>query len=71
MYGCPYCKTDMKKRQEYCILTGEATNGAVMCDFEYEYCDEYRKAREPLRGNTAEQIQTSIFGEEGEVPFKG
>lgn len=69
MYGCQYCIFDTEKKEEYCILTGEATNGAVMCDFEYEDCPEYRDARNPI-GKGAQLIQTSIFGKAGEKPFE-
>lgn len=40
-YGCPYCNYNFKTKREECDLTHEATNGAVMCDFEYEDCPEY------------------------------
>ena len=49
MYGCEFCKMDKKTYTEYCSLTGEPTNGAVMCDFEYERC--------PLRKNANGQEQ--------------
>lgn len=74
MYGCEYCKTN-KDNNEYCALTGELTNGAVMCDCEWEDCPDYQKAREPIKP-AAEQakpklMQTSIFGASGEKPFRG
>lgn len=71
MYGCEFCKMD-KKYNEYCELTGEPTNGAVMCDFEYEHCPLWKKAKgqEQQNAPSGELIQTSIFGEDGEKPFK-
>lgn len=38
MYGCEFCIMDRKKYFEYCAITGEPTNSAVMCDFEYDRC---------------------------------
>ena len=78
MYGCKYCKMN-KQNNEYCTLTGAPTNGAVMCDFEWEDCPDYQKALQPIKH--AEQsgcssmesklIQTSIYGTAGEKVFKG
>lgn len=69
MYGCPYCETN-KKYEEYCKITGKSTNGAVVCDFGYEQCQEYKNARQPIHNNGAGLIQTSIFGKSGEKPFE-
>ena len=75
MYGCEFCVMDRKKYFEYCAISGEPTNGAVMCDFEYERCP----LRASAQGQGQEQqnaqasgelIQTSIFGVSGEKPFK-
>lgn len=66
MYGCKYCKMN-GKHEEYCALTGELTKGAVMCDFEWEDCPEYQKARE-RKPRTA--TQTSVFGAPGEKLIK-
>ncbi|MGN0812947.1 MAG: hypothetical protein ACI4MQ_05540 [Candidatus Coproplasma sp.] len=44
MYGCEFCKMDTKTYTEYCSLTGEPTNGAVMCDFEFERCPLRKEA---------------------------
>ena len=78
MYGCRYCKMNMTKREEYCTLTKKPTNGAVMCDFEWEDCAEYKAAQEPIREPKAHTvtprgklIQTSVFGAPGEKPFRG
>ncbi len=78
MYGCRYCKMDMKRREEYCTLTKKPTNGAVMCDFEWEDCAEYKASQEPIREPKAHTvtprgklIQTSVFGAPGEKPFRG
>lgn len=76
-YGCRYCKMN-NKYEEYCALTGEPTNSAVMCDFEWEDCPEYKKALEPITpsedkatpAGKPKLIQTSIFGAAGEKPFK-
>ncbi len=69
---------DMKKMEEYCTLTKKATNGAVMCDFEWENCAEYKAAQEPIREPKARTVtpraklmQTSLFGAAGEKPFRG
>ena len=74
MYGCKYCKMD-KNYAEYCSLTKEPTKGAVMCDFEWEDCPEYKKALKPIKPKPAPKreptfTQTSIFGAAGEKPFK-
>ena len=74
MYGCRYCKMN-KNHDEYCVLTGELTKGAVMCDFEYEFCLEYQKAQKPIKPNSEPKsapklTQTSIFGVSGEKPFR-
>lgn len=45
MYGCEFCKMDTKTYSEYCSLTGEPTNEAVMCDFEFEHCEHRSKAQ--------------------------
>ncbi|MGN0813356.1 MAG: hypothetical protein ACI4MQ_07600 [Candidatus Coproplasma sp.] len=37
---------DKKKYTEYCAITGELTNGAVMCDFEFERCPLRKKAND-------------------------
>ncbi len=63
MYGCRYCKMNMTKREEYCTLTKKPTNGAVMCDFEWEDCAEYKAAQEPIKlpkahGNAAGQADS-------------
>jgi hypothetical protein len=42
MYGCPFCDFNLKKEYEECSVTGEPTNGAVMCDFEFENCEIYQ-----------------------------
>ena len=73
-YGCNYCKMN-KKYEEYCVLTGELTNSAVMCDFEWEDCPEYKKAQEPIKPKAREckprtATQTSIFGAPGEKLIK-
>ena len=77
-YGCRYCKMNMTKREEYCTLTKKPTNGAVMCDFEWEDCAEYKAAQEPIKLPKAHTvtprgklIQTSVFGAPGEKPFRG
>lgn len=73
MDGCKYCKMNANY-EEYCALTGELTKGAIMCDFEYEDCPEYKKALEPIKPQRKEEpqlIQTSVFGAAGEQPFKG
>lgn len=73
-YGCRYCKMDMMRQEEYCILTGELTKSAVMCDFGYEQCPEYKKAQEPIKPKRQAKttlMQTSIFGASGEKVFKG
>lgn len=44
MYGCEFCKMD-KKYKEYCELTGEPTNEAVMCDFEFDLCPLWKEAK--------------------------
>lgn len=49
MYGCRHCKMDTMRQVEYCALTGELTNGAVMCDLEYERCPEYQNALKPIK----------------------
>ncbi|MGN0806706.1 MAG: hypothetical protein ACI4MC_06665 [Candidatus Coproplasma sp.] len=36
---------DTKTYTEYCELTGEPTNGAVMCDFEFERCPLRKKSK--------------------------
>lgn len=76
MYGCRYCKMDMKRREEYCTLTKKPTNGAGTCDFEWEDA-EYKAAQEPIKPPKAHTvtlrgklIQTSVFGAAGEKPFK-
>lgn len=72
-YGCRYCKMN-KKYDEYCALTGELTKEAVMCDFEWEDCPEYKKAQEPIKPKQQPKtklMQTSIFGASGEKPFQG
>lgn len=70
MYGCRYCRIGADYK-EYCALTGEPTNGAVMCDFEWERCSEYMNALIPVPKNNpkAKFVQTSIFGADGEKPF--
>ena len=73
-YGCPYCKMN-KKHEENCVLTGELTNGAVMCDFEWENCPEYQKAQEPIEPKPRDSkpktaTQTSIFGAACEKQIK-
>ena len=71
MYGCEFCKMD-KKYKEYCELTGEPTNEAVMCDFEFDLCPlrSAAQAQEQQDSPSGELIQTSIFGVSGEKPFK-
>lgn len=49
MYGCEFCVIDKTTYTEYCAINGEDTNGAVMCDFEYERC--------PLRASAQGQGQ--------------
>ncbi len=72
MYGCKFCKMN-EAREEYCVLTGELTKGAILCDLEYEDCPEYQAALKPIKSEEKEPeyIQTSIFGKSGEKPFKG
>lgn len=74
MYGCEFCVMDRKKYFEYCAISGEPTNGAVMCDFEYERCplraEVQSRKREQQNAPSGELIQTSIFGVSGEKPFK-
>lgn len=70
MYGCPYNRMHTMKQIEYCTLTGEATNGVVLCDIDYQDCPQYKNAREPIAPKGPTAIQTSIFGAEGEKPFK-
>lgn len=74
MYGCRFCKMD-GNHEEHCVLTGEPTNGAVLCDFEFEeHCDLYKQAIKPIRAKRSEEpklVQTSIFGAVGEKPFRG
>ena len=69
MYGCEFCIMDRKKYFEYCAITGEPTNGAVMCDFEYDRCPlrSAAQGQEQQNAPSGEIIQTSIFGEK---PFK-
>lgn len=72
-YGCRYCKMN-KDNNEYCVLTGELTKNAVMCDFEFEDCPEYQNAQKPIqpkRQPKPKLMQTSIFGASGEKVFKG
>lgn len=40
-YGCPFSNWNEKTMREECDLTHEPTNGAVMCDFEFDECPEY------------------------------
>lgn len=73
MYGCEFCVMDRKKYFEYCAISGEPTNGAVMCDFEYDSCPLRCAAQGREQQNaqaSGELIQTSIFGADGEKPFK-
>ncbi|MGN0807601.1 MAG: hypothetical protein ACI4MN_04040 [Candidatus Coproplasma sp.] len=72
MYGCEFCVMDKKKLIEYCAITGEPTNGAVMCDFEFERCEHRSsaQAQEQNKHASEELIQTSIFGVDDEKPFK-
>lgn len=75
MYGCEFCVMDKTTYTEYCAINGEDTNGAVMCDFEYERCPlrtevQSRKREQRNAQASGELIQTSIFGAEGEKPFK-
>lgn len=78
-YGCPYCKMDMKKLEEYCAITKEPTYEAALCDFEFDkYCELYKTALKPITPSEStampagkpKLIQTSIFGAAGEKPFK-
>lgn len=72
MYGCEFCKMD-KKYKEYCELTGEPTNEAVMCDFEFDLCPLWKEAKgqeQQTAQTSSESMQTSIFGVSGEKPFK-
>lgn len=74
MYGCKYCKMDMKKREEYCALTKKPTNSDIKCDVGFEDCPEYKAAQEPIKPKSqtkAKLMQTSIFGVAGEMPFRG
>lgn len=78
MYGCRYCKMDMKKREEYCALTKKPTNSDIKCDVGFENCAEYKAAQEPIKPPRAHTvtprgklIQTSVFGAAGEKPFRG
>ncbi len=48
MYGCRYLRFDPMRQIEYCTITGQATNGAPMCDVDYGLCPEYREALKPL-----------------------
>lgn len=81
MYGCRYLKWDGIRQIEYCKITDEPTNGSVICDCNYKDCPHYKEALKPLNGQGSERtgtgnqsrpklIQTSIFGEAGETPFK-
>lgn len=77
MYGCKFCKMD-KKHVERCVLTGKPTNGAVLCDFEFEeHCELYKNAikeKRKQRSGRPEKtklMQTSILGVVGEKPFRG
>ena len=36
MVGCPYMKYDWKQNCEVCKLTGEPTNGKLLCDFDFD-----------------------------------
>ena len=36
MSGCPYLKFDWKQDCEACKLTEKPTNGALLCDFDYD-----------------------------------
>lgn len=76
MYGCRYCKMDMKKREEYCTLTKKPTGSDIKCDVGFEDCPEYKAAQEPIKPPKAHTvtprgklIQTSVFGAAGEKPF--
>lgn len=77
MYGCKFCEMD-GEHVERCVLTGEPTNGAVLCDFEFEdRCDLYKAEIEKKRSQRSERsekpklMQTSVFGVAGEQPFRG
>ncbi|MGN0824548.1 MAG: hypothetical protein ACI4MB_05730 [Candidatus Coproplasma sp.] len=75
MYGCEFLVMDKTTYTEYCAINGEDTNGAVMCDFEYERCPLRAEAQSHKREQqnaqaSGELIQTSIFGKSGEKPFK-
>ena len=73
MYGCEFCVMDKTTYTEYCAINGEDTNGAVMCDFEYERCPLRCAAQGREQQNaqaSGELVQTSIFGADGEKPFK-
>ena len=65
MYGCEFCVMDRKKYFEYCAISGEPTNGAVMCDFEYERCP----LRTEVQSRKREQ-QNAPSGADGEELFK-
>lgn len=74
MYGCRYCKMDMSKREEYCALTKKPTDSYIKCDIGFENCAEYKAAQEPIKPKSrakSKLMQTSIFGAEGEKPFRG
>jgi hypothetical protein len=52
MFGCPNCVYVANKDIEICKVTGEPTNGAVMCDFEFDDCEIYNRGKD--KGNSAE-----------------
>ena len=43
--GCPYWKFNTTTLREKCKLTGEDVEDRVECDFGFEACPHYQKAR--------------------------
>lgn len=41
--GCPHIEWNDKKNCEVCSITGKPTGSALMCDFDYDTCNKYKK----------------------------
>ena len=54
MSGCPFLKYDWNKNCETCKLTDKPTNGALLCDFDYDTdCAIYQKQATEQKLNPA------------------